>query len=76
MYIVQTCLYSFTSTFHFPSGPISLVTPASFNSAQEPLPYVCTSGRLAMYPQKSAIWPVCSFPETANKNQKGYYYYF
>jgi hypothetical protein len=26
-------------------------------------------GTLAMYPKKSAIWPVHSFPETANKNQ-------
>ena len=34
---VQTRLYSFTNTLHFPSGPISLATPASLSSAQEPL---------------------------------------
>jgi hypothetical protein len=27
------------------------------------------TGTLAMYPKKTAIWPVHSFPETANKNQ-------
>jgi hypothetical protein len=27
------------------------------------------SGTLTMYPKKSAIWPVHSLPETANKNQ-------
>jgi hypothetical protein len=43
MYIVQTRLYSFKITFHFPSGPISLVTPASLNSVQEPLLHVLTS---------------------------------
>jgi hypothetical protein len=32
---VQTCLCSFTSTLHFPSGPISLATPASLSSTQE-----------------------------------------
>ncbi len=40
MYIVQTrllTLFSFTSTLHFPSGPISLATPASLSSAQAPL---------------------------------------
>ena len=35
--MVQTRLYSFTTTLHFPSGPISLATPASFSTAQEPL---------------------------------------
>ena len=34
---VLTLLCSFTTTLHFPSGPISLVTPASLSSAQEPL---------------------------------------
>ena len=34
MDIVQTRLYSFTTTLHFPSGPISFVTPASLSSAQ------------------------------------------
>ncbi len=34
---VQTRLYSFLSTLHFPSGPIILATPASLSSAQEPL---------------------------------------
>ena len=34
---VQTRLYSFTNTLHFPSGPIRLATPASLSSAQEPL---------------------------------------
>ncbi len=34
MYIVQTRLYRFTTTLHFPSGPISLATPASLSSAQ------------------------------------------
>ena len=34
---VQTCLYIFTTTLHFPSCPISLATPASLSSAQEPL---------------------------------------
>jgi hypothetical protein len=27
------------------------------------------SGTLAMYPKKSAIWPVPSFPETGHNNQ-------
>ncbi len=31
---VQTRLYSFTTTLHFPSGPISLATPASLSSIQ------------------------------------------
>ncbi len=35
--IVQTRLCSFTTTLHFPSGPISLVTQASLSSAHEPL---------------------------------------
>ncbi len=30
---------------------------------------ISKTGMLAMYPKKSAIWPVHSFPETANKNQ-------
>ncbi len=34
---VQTRLYSFSTTLHFPSGPISLVTPVSLSSTQEPL---------------------------------------
>ncbi len=34
MILWQTRLYSFTTTIHFPSGPISLVTPASLSSAQ------------------------------------------
>ncbi len=34
---VQTRLYSSTTTLHFSSGPISLATPASLSSAQEPL---------------------------------------
>jgi hypothetical protein len=34
---VQTRLYSFTTTIYFPSGPISLATPASLSSAQAPL---------------------------------------
>ena len=34
---VQTRLYSFTTTLHFPSCLISLATPASLSSAQEPL---------------------------------------
>ncbi len=37
MYMVQTRLYSFTITLHFPSGPISLATPASPSSAQAQL---------------------------------------
>ncbi len=39
MYIVQTHMFSFTRTLHFPSGPISrsLATPASLSSAQAPL---------------------------------------
>ena len=37
MYIVQTRLYSFTTTLHFPSCQISLETPASLISAQAPL---------------------------------------
>ena len=39
MDIVQTRLYSFTTTLHFPSGPISFATPASLqvSSAQAPL---------------------------------------
>ncbi len=36
MYIVQTRLYSFTTTLHFPSGSISLATPASLSYAQAP----------------------------------------
>ena len=37
--MVQTRLYSFTTTLHFPSGPISLAsaTPASLSSAQASL---------------------------------------
>ncbi len=34
---VQTRLCIFTNTLHFPSGPISLATPASLSSALEPL---------------------------------------
>ncbi len=36
---VQTLLCSVTTTLHFPSGPISLATPASVSTAprQEPL---------------------------------------
>ncbi len=34
---VQTRLCSFTTTLHFPSGPISLATPASLSSEQEQL---------------------------------------
>jgi hypothetical protein len=34
---VHTRQYSITTTIHFPSGPISLATPAIFSSAQEPL---------------------------------------
>ena len=43
MYTVQTRLFSFTSTLHFPSGPISrsLATPASLSSAQAPLLQSC-----------------------------------
>ncbi len=41
MYIVQTRLYSFTTTLHFPSGPISLATPASLSSAQAPFLQSC-----------------------------------
>ncbi len=37
MYMAQTCLYSFTTTLHFPSGLISLEKPASLSSAQAPL---------------------------------------
>ncbi len=37
MYILQTRLYSFTTTLHSPSGQISLATPASLSSAQAPL---------------------------------------
>ena len=39
MYILQTRLYSdsFTTTLHFPSGPISTSTHASLSSAQAPL---------------------------------------
>ncbi len=42
MDIVQTRLYSFTTTLHFPSGLISLATPASLSyaQAQAPLMYV------------------------------------
>ena len=34
---VQTRVCNFITTLHFPSGPISLATPASLSSAQEPL---------------------------------------
>ena len=34
MVLVQTC---FSTTLHFPSGPISLTTPASLSSAQAQL---------------------------------------
>ncbi len=34
---VQTRLCSFTTTLHFPSGPINLAMPVSLSSAQEPL---------------------------------------
>ncbi len=34
MNIGQTRLYSFTTTLHFPSGPISLATPARLSSVQ------------------------------------------
>ncbi len=34
---VQTRLYSFSATLHFPSGPISLATPVSLSSSQEQL---------------------------------------
>ncbi len=37
MYMVQTRLYSITTTLHFPSGPISLATPASLSSVQAQL---------------------------------------
>ncbi len=37
MYMVQTRLYSFTTTLHFPSGQISLATQASLRSVQAPL---------------------------------------
>ena len=32
MYMIQTRLYSFTTTHHFPSGQISLAKPASLSS--------------------------------------------
>ena len=35
--IVQTRMCMFTTTLHFSSSPISLATPASLSSAQEPL---------------------------------------
>ena len=38
---VQTRLCMFTTTLHFPSFPISLVTPVSLCSAQEPLLLSC-----------------------------------
>ena len=41
MYVTQTRLYSFTTTLHFPSGPISLATPASLSSEQAPLLQSC-----------------------------------
>ncbi len=58
IYMIHSRLYSFTITFHFPSGQISLATQASLNSAQEPLlvssllPVIClhrqtTQARLA-----------------------------
>ncbi len=34
---VQTRLYRFSTTLHFPSGPISLAMPVSLSSVQEPL---------------------------------------
>jgi hypothetical protein len=34
---VQTRLYSFSSSLHFPSSPIILATLASLSSAQKPL---------------------------------------
>ena len=34
---VQARLYSFSTTLHFPSGPISLATLASLSSVQEQL---------------------------------------
>ncbi len=34
---VQTRLYSFSTTLHFPSGPISPATPVSLSSVHEPL---------------------------------------
>ena len=37
MDIIQTRLYKFTTTLHFPSCPIRLVTPASLSSTQEQL---------------------------------------
>jgi hypothetical protein len=37
MDIVQTRLYSFTTTLHFPSGQISLAMQASLSSVQAPL---------------------------------------
>ncbi len=37
MDIVQTRLYSFTTTLHFPSSQFSLATQASLSFAQEPL---------------------------------------
>ena len=43
MDMVQTRMYRFTTTLHFPSRPISLATPASLSSAQAPrrcLPHV------------------------------------
>ena len=41
MYIVQTRLYSSAITLHFPSGQISLSTPASLSSAQAPFLQSC-----------------------------------
>ncbi len=38
---VQTRMYSFTSTLHFPSGQISLATQASLSSAQAPFLQSC-----------------------------------
>ncbi len=53
--MVQTRLYSITSTFHFPSGPTSLATPASLNSAQEPLLLSSMSPPLRDHPSAACL---------------------
>ncbi len=55
MYIVQTHLFSFTSTLHFPSGQISLATPASLRSAQAALLQSCIIPVICLHVHTSHI---------------------
>ena len=57
MYTAHTRLCSFTTTLHFPSGPISLATPASLSTELEPLRLSSLlPGTCLFNPQTTQAW--------------------